>query len=100
MERSLAPHDAFELEDVPKIGDKAKKSRGARRRKMVPLAFPEHVHHRIHLAEKDLEKPGEGSGGQPGVATQVATPDPATADGPSSAGSASNQKRRKKRKTT
>jgi hypothetical protein len=43
LERSLPPDDpyGFELEDVPKIGDKAKKSRGAGRRKMVPLAFPE-----------------------------------------------------------
>jgi len=53
LERSLPRHDpyAFELEDVPKIGNKAKKSRGARRRKMVPLAFPEHAHHRIHREE-------------------------------------------------
>ena len=40
LERSLAPHDAFELKDVPGIGKKAKKSRGARRRKMAPLTFP------------------------------------------------------------
>ena len=48
LEHSLAPHDAFELKDVAQIGKKAKKSRGSRRRKMVPLAFPEHAHHRIH----------------------------------------------------
>jgi hypothetical protein len=53
LERSLAPHDAFELKDVAGIGEKAKKSRGARRRKMVPLAFLEHAHHRIHRV-KDL----------------------------------------------
>jgi hypothetical protein len=40
LEHSLAPqcpHDPFELKDVPHIGKAAKKSRGARRRKMVPL---------------------------------------------------------------
>jgi len=58
LECSL-PHDpyAFQLEDVPKIGNMAKKSRGARRRKMVPLAFPENAHHRIHQA--GLEMPGD-----------------------------------------
>jgi hypothetical protein len=72
LERSL-PHDpyGFELEDVPKIGNKVKKSRGAGRRKMVPLAFAEHTHHRIHQAE-GLRNPGEGSGVQP-VAIQAAT---------------------------
>jgi hypothetical protein len=51
LERSFAPHDAFDLKDVPQIGKKAKNSRGDRRRKMVPLAFPEHPHHRIHQEE-------------------------------------------------
>jgi hypothetical protein len=68
--RSLT-HDAFELTDVADIGEEAKKSRGARRRKMAPLAFREHAHHSIHQM-KDLETPGEGSGRQPGVAI----PDP------------------------
>jgi hypothetical protein len=61
LERSLTPHDAFELKDVPHIGEEAKKSRGARRRKMVPLIFAEHAHHSIH---EQLENPGE-VGGQP-----------------------------------
>ena len=81
LERSLTPHDAFELKDVAHIGEEAKKSRGARRRKMVPLTFPEHAHHSIHQV-KDLEVPGEGSGRQPGVAI----PDPqssTTTAGPS-----------------
>ena len=69
LERSLAPHDAFELKDV---GKAAKRLRGARRRKMVPLVFPEHTHLSIHQ-ENDLR---EGSGGQPAVAIQPATPDP------------------------
>jgi hypothetical protein len=66
LERSLTPHDAFELTDVADIGQEAKKSRGARRRKMAPLTFPEHAHHSIHQM-KDLENPGEGSERQPGV---------------------------------
>ena len=74
LERSLAPHDGFEL-NVPQIGKKAKTSRAGRRRKMVPLAFPEHAHHRIHRV-KDSETAGEGSGSQPDVAIQPATPDP------------------------
>ena len=65
LERSLAPHDAFELKDVARIGKKAKISRGARRRKMAPLTFPGHAHHCIHRNPKSL---GEASGGQPGVA--------------------------------
>jgi hypothetical protein len=64
LERSLAPHDAFELKDVPRIGKDAKKSRGARRRKMVPLTFPEHAHHSIHRV-KDVEKQGEEAGAGP-----------------------------------
>jgi hypothetical protein len=63
LERSLAPHDAFELKDVPGM---AKKSRRASRRKMAPLTLPEHAHHCIHRNPKSL---GEGSGGQPGVAS-------------------------------
>jgi hypothetical protein len=66
LERSLGPHDAFELKDVPEIGKKAKKSRGPCRRKMAPLTLPGHAHHHIHRNPKRL---GEGSGGQPGVAS-------------------------------
>jgi len=64
LKRSLAPHDAFEMQGVQGIGNKAKKSRGACRRKMAPLTFPGHAHHCIHRNPKGL---GEGSGGQPGV---------------------------------
>jgi hypothetical protein len=96
LERSLAPHDAFELQDVPHIGEEAKKSRGARRRKMVPLAFPEHAHHSIHRV-KDLENPGEGSGGQPGVRPAPADPQsraPATTTaGPSTTTNKKNRRR-------
>ena len=73
LSRSLSPHDAFQLKDVPRIGKKAKKLRGARRRKMVPLAFPEPAHHGIHRRVKVLDDPGEGSGGQPHVAIQPET---------------------------
>ncbi|KAN0114069.1 hypothetical protein V8E52_007045 [Russula decolorans] len=66
LERSLTPHDAFELTDVQHISEEAKKSRGARRRKMAPLTFPQDAHHSIHRM-KDLEKAGGGSGGQPGA---------------------------------
>jgi hypothetical protein len=67
LERSLTPHDAFDLKDVPRIGKKAKKSREAQRRKMAPLALPGHAHHRIHRNPKSL---GEGSGGQPSVGSR------------------------------
>ena len=70
LERSLAPHDAFELTGVGHIDEEAKKSRGARRREMVPLTFPEHAHHSIHRV-KDIERAG-GPGGQPGVAIRPA----------------------------
>ena len=43
LERSLAPHDAFELTHVTHIGEEVKKSRGARRREMAPLTFPVHT---------------------------------------------------------
>jgi hypothetical protein len=64
LSRSLSPHDAFQLKDVPRIGKKAKKLRGDRRRKMVPLAFPEPAHHGIHRV-KILEALGEGSETRP-----------------------------------
>ena len=79
LERSLALHDAFELKDVPHIGEEAKKSRGARRRKMVPLTFPEHTLHSIH---RDQKNPGEGSGGHPSVLITPATADPSTIQPP------------------
>jgi hypothetical protein len=100
--QTLAPHDAFELQDVLGIGEEAKKLRGARRRKMVPLAFLEHAHHSIHRM-KDLETPGEGSGSQPGVRPAPADPQsgaPATITaGPSTtqhAGSAGTKQKKSK----
>jgi hypothetical protein len=62
LDRSLTPHDAFELKDIPGTGKIAKKSRIADRRGMAPLAFRKSAHHHIHRKPKSL---GEGSGGQP-----------------------------------
>jgi hypothetical protein len=41
LDRSLRPHDGFELTDDPLIGDATRKLRGARRRRMASLAFPD-----------------------------------------------------------
>src|SRR5712671_5378483 len=49
LERSLLPHDAFNLADEPKTGKEARKARGPRRRRMAPLIFPEPGHDGIHL---------------------------------------------------
>ena len=62
LERSLLPHDAFEMKDDPKIGEEARILRGARRRRMAPLALPGTGHHEIHQGMEGLgKKPGEGS---------------------------------------
>jgi hypothetical protein len=55
LERSLTPHDAFEMQDVQGIGKRAKKSRGRCRQKMAPLSFPEHA--RIPRAAPELPYP-------------------------------------------
>jgi len=90
LERSLAPHDAFELKDVPHIGELAKKSRGARRRKLVPLIFLEDAHHSIH------QKLGEGCGGQPDVSIQPATQaGPSTVQQPAGSGKKKKEGKRK-----
>jgi hypothetical protein len=39
LERSVRPHDAFELMDDRVVGEKAKKLRGSRRRRMAPLTL-------------------------------------------------------------
>jgi hypothetical protein len=62
--------------DVPQIAKKAKKSRGARRRKMVPSSYPEQAHHSIHRV-KDLEKPqSTGQAPTAGPSTVLYTPKP------------------------
>ncbi|KAH9959797.1 hypothetical protein BC827DRAFT_1211624 [Russula dissimulans] len=52
LERSLMPHDAFELEDEPNIGNEARSARGPCRRRIAPLTLLE-------------PKPGEGSSVDP-----------------------------------
>jgi hypothetical protein len=51
LERSLRPHDAFELKDDPSVGDKARKLRRPRRQRMAPLAFSGPAHEAIHRPE-------------------------------------------------
>jgi hypothetical protein len=51
LERSLRPHDAFELKGDPSIGDKARKLRGPRRQRMAPLAYSGLAHEAIHREE-------------------------------------------------
>ncbi len=61
LKRSLLSHDAFEMNNDPKIGEKARILRGARRRRMAPLALPGTGHHEIHQDRKGFGKnPGEG----------------------------------------
>jgi hypothetical protein len=48
LDRSLRPHDAFELMDSRAGGDEAKESRGSRVRRMVPLMSPRPEHEAIH----------------------------------------------------
>jgi hypothetical protein len=48
LERSLRPHDAFELVDDPLVGDVAKALRGSRRRRMAPLTLSNQDHEAIH----------------------------------------------------
>jgi hypothetical protein len=51
LERSLRPHDAFELKDGPGVGDRARELRGPRRQRMTPLAFSGLAHEAIHRPE-------------------------------------------------
>jgi len=61
LERSLLPHDAFKMNDDPKIGEKARILRGARRRKMASLVFAGTDYHEIYQNKRGLgRKPGEG----------------------------------------
>jgi hypothetical protein len=52
LERSLRPHDAFELMDDRVVGEKAKKLRVSRRRRMAPLTFTGPDHGAIHRQER------------------------------------------------
>ena len=49
LDRSLRPHDAFELMDDPLVEDATKMLRGSRRRRVAPLTLPLHDHGSIHV---------------------------------------------------
>jgi hypothetical protein len=53
LERSLRPHDAFDLKDDPKTSGeghaRTRDMRGTHRRKMAPLITENEAHHAIHL---------------------------------------------------
>jgi hypothetical protein len=49
LERSLRPHDAFELPDDRKGHNETRLVRGSLRRRMVPLTTDNDAHHAIHL---------------------------------------------------
>ena len=51
LDRSLRPHDAFELKDDPSVGDEARKLRGLRRQRMAPLSFSGPAYEAIHRPE-------------------------------------------------
>jgi len=59
LERSLRPHDAFELTDDPLVGEKAKKLRKPRRQRVAPLAYSGPDYEAIHR-KKDQE-PGSST---------------------------------------
>jgi len=54
LERSLRPHDAFELQDDPEVYEETKHSRGTLRRRMAPLTTDDAAHHAIHLIRIQL----------------------------------------------
>ncbi len=49
LERSLRPHDAFELQDDPAADKETRRLRGSHRRRMAPLTTDDAAHHAIHL---------------------------------------------------
>jgi hypothetical protein len=51
LDRSLRPHDAFELMDDPLVVDATKMLRGSRRRRVAPLTLPLRDHGSIHVEE-------------------------------------------------
>ncbi len=53
LERSLRPHDGFELQDDPEVDKEAKQSRGAVRRRMAPLTTDDAAYHGIHLRDSN-----------------------------------------------
>jgi hypothetical protein len=59
LERSLRPHDAFEMLDDPRIGEPSREIRVACRRRMAPLILPKPGHNEIHR-KKDTESTSSG----------------------------------------
>jgi hypothetical protein len=53
LDRSVRPHDAFELLDEPLVGDGTKKLRGSRRRRVAPLMLPDLDHNSIHREARE-----------------------------------------------
>jgi hypothetical protein len=51
LERSLRPHDAFDLKDDLEVDVETRRLRGSIRRRMAPLTTTEPGHGEIHLAE-------------------------------------------------
>jgi hypothetical protein len=51
LQRSLRPHDAFELNDDPEVDKETRHSRGSLRRRMAPLTITDPRHEEIHLRE-------------------------------------------------
>jgi hypothetical protein len=49
LERSLRPHDAFELKDDLDVDDETRHLRGSLKRRMAPLSTTEAGHEEIHL---------------------------------------------------
>jgi len=49
LERSLRPHDAFELKEDTKMDEETKRLGGSLRRRMAPLTTDDNAHHAIHL---------------------------------------------------
>jgi hypothetical protein len=63
LERSLRPHDAFELIDDPLVGEKAKKLRKSRRRRVASLAFFGPDYEEIHRKDdqQEVQEPGSST---------------------------------------
>ena len=49
LDRSLEPHDAFDLKDDGEVDDETRACRGTVRRRMAPLTSTEAAHEKIHI---------------------------------------------------
>jgi hypothetical protein len=58
LDRSLQPHDAFELKGDEELDEETRKLRGTARRRMAPLTMTEDAHHSLH-SEKSSRRHGE-----------------------------------------